>query len=87
MKGEYTNNSSLVKPILNLHTQENAFLMSVYALIFLSLTFTEDDDVQIHVYSKDVGSMCLLDHIIEISLHLYDVEFTMASNHHAPSTS
>jgi hypothetical protein len=87
MKGQYTNNSSLVKSTLNLHTRENAFLMLVYALIFPSPTSTRNGGVQIHAYSKDVGSMCLLGHITGINLHLYEVEFAMTSNHHVPSAS
>ncbi len=61
------------------------FLMLVYALIFPDTTFTQDDNVQIHAYTKDVWSMCLLGHIGGISLHIYGVGFVMASNLVAPT--
>jgi hypothetical protein len=48
-------------------------------------TSTQDDNVQIHAYTKDVRSTCLLGHIARISLHIYAVEVAMASNHRAPS--
>jgi hypothetical protein len=46
IKGQYINNSSFVKPTLNLHTYEIQFLMLVYVMIFLNTTFTQDDSVQ-----------------------------------------
>jgi hypothetical protein len=61
--------------------------MLVYAQILPDTTSTQDDNVQIHAYTKDVWSMCLLGHIGGISLHIYGVEFAMAPNHHAPSAS
>jgi len=53
IKGQYINNSSFVKPTLNLHTYEIEFFMLVYVVIFPN-TSTQDDSVQIHPYTKDV---------------------------------
>jgi hypothetical protein len=77
IKGQYINNSSSVKPTLNLHTSEIEFLMLVYKVIFPNTTSTQNDSVQIHAYTKDVWYMCLLGHIAGISLHIYGVEFAM----------
>jgi len=51
--------------------------MLVYASIFPNTTSTQDDNVQIHAYTKDVWSMCLLGHIAGISLHIYSFLFPM----------
>jgi hypothetical protein len=87
IKGQYINNSSFVKPTLNLHTYKIQFLMLVYTVIFPNTTSTQNESVQIHAYTKDVWYMCLLGHIVKISLHIYGVEFIMWSNYYAPSTS
>jgi hypothetical protein len=70
IKGQYINNSSFVKPTLNLHTYEIEFFMLIYVVIFPNTTSTQNDSVQIHLYTKDVWYMCLLGHIAGISLHI-----------------
>jgi hypothetical protein len=37
-----------------MHTYEIQFFMLVYLMIFPNTTFTKDDSVQIHVYTKDI---------------------------------
>ncbi len=37
-----------------MHTYETQFFMLVYAMIFPNTTFTKDDNVQIHAYTKYV---------------------------------
>jgi len=81
IKGRYINKSNFVKPTLNLHTYEIQFLMLVYIMIFLNTTFTKDDNVQIHAYTKDVWYLCLFGHIIRLNLDIYGVEFVMWSNY------
>jgi hypothetical protein len=61
--------------------------MLVYAMIFPNTTSTQDDNVQIHAYTKDVWYMCLFGHIAVISLHIHGVKFAMASNYCAPFAS
>jgi hypothetical protein len=65
IKGQYINNSSSIRPTLNLHTYKIQFLMLVYTMIFPNRTSTQDDNVQIHAYTKDVWYMCLLGHILK----------------------
>jgi hypothetical protein len=72
IKGQYINNSNFVKPTLNLHTYEIQFLMLIYVMIFPNTTFTKDDNVQIHAYTKDVWYLCLFGHIAWIkSTHIW----------------
>jgi hypothetical protein len=56
-------------------------------MIFPDTTSTKNDIVQIHAYTKDAWYMCLLGHIVGISLHIYKVEFAMCSNYCAPFVS
>jgi len=51
--------------------------MLVYEVIFPNPTFTQDDSLRIHAYTKNVWYMRLLGHIAEMSLHMYGVEFAM----------
>jgi hypothetical protein len=51
--------------------------MLIYAMIFPNTTFTKDDNVQIHAYTKDLWYLCLFGHIVGISIHIYRVEFVM----------
>jgi len=51
--------------------------MLIYAMIFPNATSTNDDNVQIHAYTKDVWYLCLLGHIAKINLRIYGVEFVM----------
>jgi hypothetical protein len=66
--GQNTNDSSPVKATCNLEPQENAVLISVYALIFLNRTSRGD---QIPTYTKDVGSVRLRGFRVGIRVRAY----------------
>jgi hypothetical protein len=74
IKGQHINNSGFVKPTLTLQTREIEFLVLV---ILPDTTSLQYESGQIHAYSKDVQYMCLLGHIVGISLHMKGVEFVM----------